>query len=318
MAYRRATSLVEARTLAATPGSRFLAGGTDLVPLMKAGAATPTHLIDLSYLGLDGISADGAGLRLGALSRLADVAADARVQSGWPLIAEAILASASGQVRNMATLGGALLQRTRCAYFRGGHPACDKRRPGSGCGAREGQNRQHALFGAATGCVAVHPSDLATALTALDAEIETDHRRFPIAELYCNGDGNADRDTVLADDEIILALHIPPPAGARSAYLKVRDRASFEFAVVAAAGALRIEAGVVTHIRLVAGGVASRPWRLAAAEQTLLGAAPDRARIAAAAEAALAGAQPLAHNGFKLSLLRNSIVRLLETLGAAA
>jgi len=319
--YVRPAGLAQALAAGAEAGSAYLAGGTDLMPLWKVRAQTPLRVVDISRLPLAEIAA-GASLRLGALAHLSDVAGDADVASRWPLIAEAIAASASGQVRNMATVGGALLQRTRCAYFRGDALPCNKRQPGSGCGARDGENRGHAIFGASAACVATHPSDLAVALAALDAELELTRkagsRRVSAADLHRLPGDRPHIDTVLQPGELIAAVEVPDTGGARSTYLKVRDRASFEFAVVSVAAVLRIEAGRIAHVRLVAGGVASRPWRLAHSEAALIGQAPTQAAFEAAAALAVEGAQPLAHNGFKVELLRRAVRRALETVGGAA
>lgn len=319
--YVRPTDLSEALARGAEAGSAYLAGGTDLLPLWKVRAAAPTRVVDISRLPLAAIEA-GETLRLGALARLSDVAANPDVRARWPLIAETIAASASGQVRNMATVGGALLQRTRCGYFRGDVPPCNKRSPGSGCGARDGENRGHAIFGASDACVAIHPSDLAVALAALDAEVELvrhdGSRRLPAADLHRLPGDTPHIDTAMEGGELISAVDIPDLRGARAAYLKVRDRASFEFAVISVAAVLRLEDGRISCVRLVAGGVAPRPWRLAAAEASLLGQAPGFAAFEAAAALAVEGARPLSHNGFKVELLRRAVRRALETVGGAA
>lgn len=320
-AYRRAGDVAEALAAGAGPGAAFLAGGTDLVPLWKARAARPSQVVDISRLPLGDVRVAASGLRLGALARLSEVAAHADVARDYPLAAEAIRASASGQVRNMATVGGALLQRTRCAYFRNDALACNKREPGSGCGALEGENRGHAIFGASEACVATHPSDLAVALAALDAEVETTGaggaRRIAVAELHRLPGATPQADTVLDPGELITAVEVPACAGARSTYLKVRDRASFEFAVVSVAAVLRVEDGRIVHARLAAGGVAPRPWRLTASEACLTGRAPSAEAFADAAALAVEGARPLAHNGFKIELLRRAVARALQTAGGA-
>jgi xanthine dehydrogenase YagS FAD-binding subunit len=320
--YLRAGDLAEALAAGATPGAAYIAGGTDLLPLWKARAAAPALVVDISRLPLDGISVERRGrLRLGALARLSDAAAHEAVRQGWPLVTEAIEASASGQVRNMATLGGVLLQRTRCPYFRNDALPCNKRAPGSGCGARAGENRGHAIFGASEACCATHPSDLAVALAALDAEVEVmgpdETRRTPVAELHRLPGETPDVDTVLAPGELISAVELPAAAGLRSTYLKVRDRAAFEFAVVSVAAVMRVESGRIAHARLVAGGVAPRPWRLAHCEDVLLGRPPEPAVFAEAAALAVEGAAPLADNGFKVALLRNAVERALAKVGGA-
>ncbi|RCW74534.1 FAD binding domain-containing protein [Pseudorhodoferax soli] len=316
--YARPADLAEALAMGAETGSMYLAGGTDLLPLWKVRAEALGRVVDISRLPLAEIMA-GTSLQLGALSTLSEVATDPTVNARWPLIAEAIKASASGQVRNMATVGGALLQRTRCAYFRNDALPCNKREPGSGCGARTGENRGHALFGASEACVATHPSDLAVALTALDAEVLVAHsggkRRVPAVDLYRLPGETPQLDTVLEPGELIAAVEVPEGGGARSTYLKVRDRASFEFAVVSVAAVLRVEDERIAHVRLVAGGVASRPWRLAQCEAALLGQRPTQAVFEGAAALAVEGAQPLEHNGFKIELLQRAVRRALDTVG---
>lgn len=292
-AYRRAADLDEALALGAGANAAFIAGGTELLQLWKAEVAAPDLVIDIGRLDLDAVTSDEGGITIGALARLADVA----VHPAMPrVVAEALLASASGQLRNAATIGGNLMQRTRCAYFR--HPGlpCNKRRPGSGCGALAGDNRLHAIFGGSAQCVATHASDLAVALVALDAEVviagQGGTRRLAVEEFFLLPGARPERDTALAHGELITAVRIPHHAG-RSRYLKLRDRASFDFAVVSVA-AVAGRGGV----RLCAGGVGTRPWRL--------GGAGDPAE----------GAVPLAHNGFKLELLRRAVRRVLEDLHA--
>lgn len=320
-AYARASSLDDALRRGAQTGAVFLAGGTDFMQLWKAGVQAPTDVIDISHLSLDEVGLVGRGLSLGAVARLSDVAANSDVRRHHPLVAEAILASASGQIRNMATVGGNLLQRTRCSYFRTDGLACNKRLPGSGCGALYGENRQAALFGASKFCVASHASDLAVALTALDAEVEVigaaGRRRFPVTELYCLPAETPERETNLAPGELITGIHVPNASrfAAHSTYLKVRHRASFEFAVVSVAAALRVENGMISEARLAAGGVAPLPWRLARSEAALVGRAPDAVAITEAGDLAIEDARPLAHNGFKIELLRNAVIRALQTIG---
>jgi xanthine dehydrogenase YagS FAD-binding subunit len=319
--YVRAAKIAEALAQGAKHGAAFLAGGTDLLPLWKAGLATPREVIDITRLPLADISRDHVRLALGALARMSDVAADSDVKAEYPLIAEAILASASGQVRNQATIGGNLLQRTRCPYFRDQAATCNKRDPGSGCGALDGENRHAALFGASAGCVATHASDLAVALAALDVEIvvsnSSGERRLALEDLYPLPGAADAPDSSLAPGEMITAVHIGNAArfAARSTYLKVRDRASFEFAVVSVAAALRVESGVIAEARLAAGGVAPLPWRLRRSEAALIGSAPTEQAFRAAADLAIEGAAALEHNAFKIPLLRNAVVRALQTVG---
>ena len=322
--YVLAANVADALGQGAGPGAAFLAGGTDLLQLWKIGAKSPARVIDISRLPLAEIACADGGLALGATARLSDVAADPDVARDYPLLAEAILATASGQIRNMATVGGALLQRTRCAYFRTEGMACNKRAPGSGCGALAGESRQAALFGASPSCVATHSSDLAVALTALDADVEilgpAGSRRLALADLYRLPGETPEHDTVLVAGELIagVTVHDAARLAPRSTYLKVRDRASFEFAVVSVAAALRLEDGVIVDARLAAGGVAPVPWRLGASAAALVGRAPDAATFAIAGDLAIEGAQPLADNGFKIELLRRCVIRALETVGGRA
>jgi xanthine dehydrogenase YagS FAD-binding subunit len=319
--YGRAANVHDALIQATKPGAAYLAGGTDLLQLWKAGAIAPAGVVDISHLPLDHVEFVEGKLSLGALARLSDVATHPDVTRYHPLIARAILDSASGQIRNMATVGGNLLQRTRCAYFRNQGLACNKRIPGSGCGALAGENRQAALFGASASCVATHASDLAVALTALDAEVEVfgaqGQRRFPLRDLYCLPVATPERDTNLTVGELVTGVHISNASRfvARSTYVKVRDRASFEFAVVSVAAVLHIENGRIVEARLTAGGVAPLPWRLTRSEASLVGRAPDAQAIAAAGDMAVEHARPLAHNGFKVTLLRNAVIRALQTIG---
>lgn len=300
-----------AATLADAIGGTFIAGGTDLLQLWKIGAATPAALVDITSLPLAGITTSANGVLIGAVARLADVARHPAVPK---LVTDAIMASASGQIRNMATVGGNLLQRTRCPYFRSADLPCNKRAPNSGCGAIAGQNRAAALFGASLACVASHPSDLAVALAALDAEIDihgaTGPRRLAIADFYRLPGDAPERDTMLAPGELITGIFIPTPTG-RTIYLKIRDRASFEFAVLSVAVSLTVEAGIIIRARIVAGSVAPMPWRLHAVEAALIGRAPDAASFTAAAAVAAEGAQPLPHNNFKITLLRRAVARAL-------
>ncbi len=320
-AYSRAADVGDALIKGARPGAAFVAGGTDLMQLWKASIQTPAEVVDISRLPLREVDVSHGTLSLGALAKLSDVAREPRVARDYPLIADAILSGASGQVRNMATVGGSLLQRTRCAYFRTEGLACNKRAPGSGCGALAGENRAAALFGTSTACVASHPSDLAVALAALDAEVEVlgppGNRRLKLTDLYRLPGEMPERDTTLAAGDLVIGVHVGDAArfAPRSIYLKIRDRAAFEFAVVSVAAALRLENGVITEARLAAGGVAPRPWRLAHSEAALLGRPPDARAFAAAARLAVEGARPLRHNAFKVELLRHAVIRALETIG---
>ncbi len=322
-AYSRAADIGDALIKGARPCAAFVAGGTDLMQLWKASIQTPAEVVDISRLPLREVNVVNGELSVGALAKLADVALKMQVARDFPLLAEAILSSASGQLRNMATVGGNLLQRTRCPYFRTEGLACNKRAPGSGCGALAGENRGAALFGTSAACVASHPSDLAVALAALDAEVEVlgmaGHRRFRLPDLYRPPGETPERDTILEPGELITGVHVPDAVrfAPRSTYLKIRDRASFEFAVVSVAGALRLDNGIIVEARLAAGGVASRPWRLHHSEDALLGRSADARAFADAADLAVKGARPLEHNGFKVGLLRRVIIRALETMGAS-
>jgi xanthine dehydrogenase YagS FAD-binding subunit len=311
-AYARATDLHAA--LAAGSAS-FIAGGTDLLQLWKAGVIAPDRVVDISRLPLDAVERRGANVSIGALARMSDVADHPLIRADYPAIAEALLASASPQVRNAGTVGGNLLQRTRCAYFRNPTLACNKRQPGTGCSALEGENRLHAIFGASAQCVATHASDLAVALVALDASIRlrnaTSERVLPADDFFLLPGDTPQRDTTLEPGELIVAVELPGTAR-RSHYLKVRDRASFEFAVVSVAIALAIDGGVIRSARIAAGGVGTKPWRLPACEAALVGAAVGAASFRAAAEQAAEGAQPLHQNGFKCELLRRAVLRALE------
>ena len=317
LAYHRAASEDAALALAAAhPDAAFIAGGIDLLQLAKQG---PAKLIDISRLPLDGIEpqtdTSTGSLRIGALARLADVARHPEVRRDWPALAQAIEASASPQVRNLATVGGNLLQRTRCGYFRSADLPCNKRQPGSGCAARSGENRMHAIFGASLHCAATHASDLAVALLAFDARVHVRRhqatRVLPIAELFRLPGDTPQRDSALETGELIVAVEVPT-AARRSCYLKVRDRASFEFAVVSVAVALEIEDGVIRSARLAAGGVGTVPWRLLASEQALAGNRAEPAAFEAAATDAADGAEPLSQNAFKIELLRRTVRRALE------
>ena len=323
--YRRASSVADAIALAARPGAAFVAGGTNLIDLMKGGAASPSLLVDVSRLPLTGVAprADG-GIRIGAMVRNSDLANDPRVRAQYPLLSQALLSGASPQLRNMATVGGNLMQRTRCYYFYDtAFAACNKRVPGSGCAALEGYNRIHAIVGASPSCVATNPSDMNVALAALRAEIviqgPAGERRLPIAEFHRLPGDTPERDTNLHAGEIITAVDLPAsPFAAHATYLKVRDRASYAFALVSVAAALDLRDGVVRDAALALGGVAHKPWRVAAAEQALIGRPLDDASIAAASALLLEGAKPLQHNAFKIELARRSIARALTTAGALA
>jgi xanthine dehydrogenase YagS FAD-binding subunit len=323
--YQRAGDVADAVTmLAQAPNGTFLAGGTNLVDLMRLGVATPDVLVDVRRLTSDRIAElpDG-GLRIGAAVPNSELAADRRVRRRYPVLAQALLSGASGQLRNLATTGGNLLQRTRCVYFQNTTTPCNKRQPGAGCSALEGYHRELAILGWSQDCVATHPSDMAVAMATLDAVVRTQgpdgERAIPLTELHRLPGDHPERDTVLEHGELITAVDLPPlPFAATSRYRKVRDRASYAFALVSVAAALQVADGVVQDVRLALGGVAHKPWRATRAEQALRGASATAERFRAAAEAELAGARPLPGNAFKVPLARNVIVStLLELLEAS-
>jgi xanthine dehydrogenase YagS FAD-binding subunit len=302
------------------PGGVFLAGGTNLVDHLRLGVSQPDMLIDISHLPLDRIEPlpDG-GVRIGALVRNSDLAADRIIRTRYPLLAQALLAGASGQLRNLATTGGNLLQRTRCVYFQDITRPCNKRVPGSGCPAREGYHRELAILGASEACIATHPSDMAVALVALDAVVRVlgpqGERTFALVDFYRLPGEEPQRDTVLEHGELITAVDLPPLAFAtRSHYRKVRDRASYAFALVSVAAALDVTDGVIRDVRIALGGVAPRPWRATKAEAVLRDAPATDEVFVQAAEAVLADAQPLPGNAFKVPLARNVLVRTLLDL----
>jgi xanthine dehydrogenase YagS FAD-binding subunit len=323
-AYERAAAAPDAvAALTADPGARYLGGGTNLVDLMRLGVEAPARLVDVSRLGHDRIEAlpDG-GLRIGAAVRNSDLAVDPAVRDRYPVLSEALLSGASGQLRNLATVGGNLLQRTRCAYFYDVSKPCNKRVPGSGCPAREGEHRNLAILGHSPACVATHPSDMAVALAALGATVHVTgpagDRAVGLPGLHRLPGDEPQRDTVLEHGELIVAVELPPlPLARRSAYRKVRDRASFSFAVVSLAAALELDGDTVRDVRLAFGGVAHVPWRATAAEAALRGAPATQESFRRAADAELAQAEPLRDNAFKVPLARNVLVHALTELAAA-
>lgn len=306
--------------LSRTPNAKFLGGGTNLVDLMRENIEQPDALVDVTGLPLDGIEETaGGGLRIGATARNTAVAQDRDVRERFPLVAQAILFGASGQIRNMATVGGNLMQRTRCLYFYDHVARCNKREPGSGCDAIDGFNRMHAILGASQHCVATHPSDMCVALAAVDATVQVvgpkGERAIPITEFHRLPEESPHIDTNLAADELITGIEIPPLGfGKRSLYRKVRDRSSYAFALVSVAAALEVTNGSVTGVRLALGGVAHKPWRAYEAERVLLGASADAESLQRAAEAELAPARGLSHNAFKIELARRTIVSVLGEL----
>ncbi|MFE6547078.1 FAD binding domain-containing protein [Streptomyces sp. NPDC057746] len=319
--YQRAEDVPGAvRMLARAPHGAFLAGGTNLVDLMRLGVTTPELLVDVRRLTCDRIEElpDGT-LRIGATVSNSELAADRRIRRRYPVLSQAVLSGASGQVRNLATTGGNLLQRTRCPYFQDLTTPCNKREPGSGCSALEGHHRDLAILGWSQACVATHPSDMAVALAALDAVVRTrgpdGERALPLTELHRLPGDEPARDTVLRHGELITAVDLPPLAeSVRSGYRKVRDRASYAFALVSVAAVLRVADGTVRDVRIALGGVAHKPWRATKAEQALRGAPPTAERFRAAAEAELAAARPLDGNAFKVPLVRNTVVSTLLAL----
>jgi xanthine dehydrogenase YagS FAD-binding subunit len=323
--YVRPATLQEAVAAAAQPGAAYLAAGTNILDLMKGGVVGPSRLVDVTHLpGLDTIEdlADG-GVRIGALVRNADLAYDRAFSRRFPAVAEALLSGASAQLRNAATVGGNLLQRTRCAYFYDVASACNKRDPGAGCDARGGDNRLHAIFGWSEHCIATHPSDFCVPLVALDAVVEVEgragRREIPLEMFYRSPGETPERESVLEPGDMIVAVRLPAQAANFSAhgrYLKVRDRTSYAFAVVSAAAALRLERGAIAEARLALGGVAMKPWRAREAEDLLAGARAEPSIFHRAAEAALAGARPSGDNAFKIELAKRIVVRAL-TLAAA-
>ena len=309
-------------TAAQTQGSKYIAGGSDLMQLLKDNVEAPTQVVDLEHVGLSRVQVDSTGLRLEAMARMSDVATRPDVRAGWPVIAQALEASASPQVRNMGTIGGNLLQRTRCGYFRDTGFNCNKREPASGCPAIAGENRMLAILGGSDHCIATHASDLAVALTALDAVLELRRaggaqRRVPITDFYRLPGNTPHIETVLEPGEMITVITVPASAAARNShYLKLRDRASFEFALVSAAVALEIRDGAVHDVRIAAGGVGTRPWRLPEVETALHGKRTDDATLHDVSARAGEGAQPATQNGFKQILLRRAVLRALQTVSA--
>jgi xanthine dehydrogenase YagS FAD-binding subunit len=317
------------RTAGADPHARYVAGGTTLIDLMKLDVETPRRVVDINTLAARHpelgrvVPLPDGGLRLGALVRNSDLAWDAAVRERYPVLSQALLAGASGQLRNMATTGGNLLQRTRCWYFRDPATPCNKREPGTGCSALHGHNRIHAVLGTSTHCIATHPSDMAVALAALDAvvRIQGPHgeRGIPLREFYLKPGDHPERETVLEPGELITAVELPAlPWARRSTYLKVRDRASYAFALASAAVALDLDGGLVRGARVALGGVGTVPWRSREAERALEGKRAGVEAFRSAADAALRGAVPHHENGFKLPLARRTLVRALTTAAAMA
>ena len=321
-------SLERSRTVheaiaAGAGGGRYIAGGTTLVDLMREEVEHPERLININALPLGGIRVEGNDLVIGALARMAEVAANPDVKRLQPLIVESLIEGASPQLRNMASMGGNLLQRNRCPYFRMQDARCNKRVSGSGCAAIDGHNAGHAILGTSSYCVGTHPSDVAVALVALDATLRVrgpgGERNFPVEQLFRLPGETPHLEHTLLPGELIAEIRVPGGAyTSKARYLKVRDRASYEFALVSAAAALSIEGGVIREVRLAAGGVGTMPWRLRDCEAVLIGHPPESQWFEMAAELATRGARPLRHNQYKIELLPRTVVRALEMAGDVA
>jgi xanthine dehydrogenase YagS FAD-binding subunit len=320
--YERAADEAGAVAAVAEPGAKFLGGGTNLVDLMRLGVESPSLLVDVTRLPFDRIEPiEDGGLRIGAGVRNSDLAADSRIRDRYPALAEAVLAGASGQLRNLATTGGNLMQRTRCPYFQDVTTPCNKREPGTGCPAREGEHTNLAVLGHSEHCVATNPSDMAVPMAAFDAVVRVvgpeGAREIPLVEFHRLPGDRPERDTVLRRGELIVAVDLPRlPLAARSRYRKVRERASFAFALVSVAAALEVADGRVVDVRIAFGGLAHKPWRATAAEESLRGAVAGPEAFAAAADAELAAARPLRDNGYKVGLARTALVQTLVELSA--
>ena len=323
--YTKATSIAQAQDIArraktAQQGAdvRFIAGGTTLLDLMKLDVEHPTRVVDINHLGLDAIerTSDG-GLRIGAVVRNSDLAHDPTVMRDYRVLSEALLSGASGQLRNMATTGGNLLQRTRCMYFRDTAMACNKREPGTGCSAIAGENRSHAILGTSTQCIATNPSDMNVAFVALEAVVHiqgaTGERAVPVSDFHLMPGDAPQRETVLSPGDLITHVTLPPPrSGATSTYLKLRDRASYEFALTSAAVIVESAGGRFNHVRIAMGGVGTKPWRMMDAEQALVGASVSEDVIRNAATVALRDAKPQSKNGFKVELAKRCLTHALR------
>ena len=317
--FSRATNVADAvRQITASPGAKFVAGGTNLVDLMKMDVEKPARLIDVTRLPLDKVEeTPGGGLRIGALVRNTDLAYHPAVERRYPMLSSALLAGASQQLRNMASVGGNLLQRTRCAYFYDVATPCNKREPGSGCSAIGGINRMNAILGTSDACIAVHPSDMCVALTVLEARVRVTgprgEREIPFADFHRLPGDTPQRDTNLNADELITAIELPAKGfSANYTYLKIRDRLSYAFALVSVAAGLELDGGNIREARFALGGVAHKPWRKAEAEAALRGKAANEAAFAQAADIVLRDAKGFGHNTFKIDLARRTIVRALS------
>ncbi|MFE5176343.1 FAD binding domain-containing protein [Streptomyces sp. NPDC056634] len=322
--YERATDAQAAVAAVSRTGAKFISGGTNLLDLMKLDIEKPSHLVDISRLPLRDIEElpDG-GLRIGAQAANSDVAADARVRTRYPVLSEALVAGASGQLRNKASTGGNLLQRTRCPYFYDTAAGCNKREPGSGCSAVGGFNRIHAVLGVSDSCIATHPSDMAVAMTMLEAQIEMldadgSVRRVAVADFYRLPGDTPHIETVLRPGEMITGVLLPPPPSGRQVYRKVRDRASYEFALVSVAAVVSTDQGAITEVRVAFGGVAHKPWRSVEAEAALTGRPATMATYRAAAEDAMRDAVGQGHNDFKIELAKRTLCRTLAQAAQAS
>jgi len=320
--YKVPYSIWEA-TSDSSQNSEFVAGGTTLIDLMKLEVMTPSQVVDINRLPMRGIELASDGLRIGALEKMSDVAEHPAVITNYPVISQALLKSASAQLRNMASMGGNLLQRTRCGYFRDVSTPCNKRQPGSGCPAIDGWNRTHAILGTSSSCVATHPSDLAVALVALDASIllqsGNNDRLVKLDDFYRVPGDTPDRENQLNPGELITEIRVPRlPWARRSAYLKIRDRESYEFALTSVAVALQVDANNVRDARVAVGGVGTKPWNLPKVRDALIGRPLNQQTFEAAAKLATEGAKPLRHNAFKVELVQRTIVRALMNLGGLA
>lgn len=323
--YERADSVPDAIRLAgASQAAKYLGGGTNLVDLMRETIERPSKLVDVTALSNCIEARPDGSLLIGAGVKNTALAADRNVRTRFPVLARAILAGASAQIRNMATVGGNIMQRTRCAYFYDEDGSrCNKREPGQGCDAIDGFNRYHAILGASSACVATHPSDMCVALAALDTIVHLDgaagSRTLPLVDLHRLPGDRPDRETDLRLGELITAVEIPAqPFAARSTYRKIRDRSSYAFALVSVAAAMQVESGLIQNVRLALGGVAHKPWRALKAEEALRGKPATEANFRAAAEAELAGAAPLSHNAFKIELATRAIITVLTDLSGDA
>ncbi|WP_454857607.1 FAD binding domain-containing protein [Rhizobium binxianense] len=322
--YLRAASADEARNAAQQAGAMLLAGGTTLLDLAKCGVAEPETVVDITHLaGMDGIGVDAAGATIGALARMGEVADREDIRAAFPAVSESLSLAASAQLRNMATIGGNLLQRTRCPYFRdpGAFSACNKRNPGSGCAAIGGVTRNHAVLGTSEACIASYPGDLAVALVAFDAVVEIGNRKVAIDDFFLAPGNTPDRETVLQRGEMITAVTIPASAAARnSTYLKVRDRQSYEFAAASAAVGIEFEADgrTVRDIRVALGGVATKPWRAHAVEQALAGKVLDAETVTKASRLATEGAVAHGGNSYKIELAPRVVARAILKMGGLA